>query len=73
MALSRLAKEFPTGEDLDRAIQRTVAFVGQLPKEDRYRPLAGGDQASFLSLSHEDFTAEDAGIFPRRLALAILV
>ena len=24
-----------TGEDLDRAIQRAVAFVGQMPKEDR--------------------------------------
>jgi DNA-binding NarL/FixJ family response regulator len=34
-----LAKEFTTGEDLDRAIQRAVAFVGQLPKEERNRPI----------------------------------
>src|SRR5437868_3316566 len=33
-----LAKEFTTGEDLDRALQRAVAFVGQLPKEERNRP-----------------------------------
>lgn len=25
-------------EDLDRAIQRAIAFVGSMPKEDRYRP-----------------------------------
>ena len=34
-----LAKEYTTGEDLDRAIQRAVAFVGQLPKEDRLRSI----------------------------------
>jgi CheY-like chemotaxis protein len=34
-----LAKDFTSGEHLDRAIQRAVAFVGSLPKEDRYRPL----------------------------------
>jgi DNA-binding NarL/FixJ family response regulator len=34
-----LAKKFTSGEDLDKAIQRAVAFVGQLPKEDRYRPV----------------------------------
>lgn len=28
-------KQFTTGEDLDRAIQRAIAFVGQMPKEDR--------------------------------------
>jgi hypothetical protein len=27
------------GEGLDEAIQRAVAFVGQMPKEDRYQPL----------------------------------
>jgi DNA-binding NarL/FixJ family response regulator len=27
------------GEDLDRAIQRAIAFVGQMSKEDRYRPI----------------------------------
>ena len=32
-------KQHTTGEDLDRAIQRAVALVGQMPKEDRYRPL----------------------------------
>jgi DNA-binding NarL/FixJ family response regulator len=30
-------KGLTTGEDLDRAIQRAIAFVGRLPKEDRYR------------------------------------
>ena len=32
-------KHHTTGEDLDRAIQRAIAFVGQMPKEDRYQPL----------------------------------
>ena len=32
-------KRHTTGEDLDKAIQLAVAFVGQLPKEDRYRPI----------------------------------
>ena len=32
-------KAFTSGEDLDRAIQRAMAFVGQMPKEDRYRPI----------------------------------
>jgi DNA-binding NarL/FixJ family response regulator len=32
-------KRHTTGEDLDRAIQRAVALVGQMPKEDRCRPL----------------------------------
>ena len=36
-AYACLAKKFTTGEDLDKAIQRAVAFVGQMPKEDRYR------------------------------------
>jgi len=31
------AKQHTTGEDLDRAIQRAMAFVGHMPKEDRYR------------------------------------
>jgi DNA-binding NarL/FixJ family response regulator len=34
-----LAKDFTSGEHLDRAIQRAVAFVGSLPKEDWDRPL----------------------------------
>ena len=38
-AYACLAKKFTSGEDLDRAIQRAVAFVGQMPKEDRYRPV----------------------------------
>jgi hypothetical protein len=32
-------KSHTTGEDLDNAIQRAVAFVGRLPKEDRYRAI----------------------------------
>jgi len=38
-AYACLAKKFTTGEDLDKAIQRAVAFVGEMPKEDRYRPI----------------------------------
>ena len=38
-AYTCLAKKFTSGEDLDKAIQRAVAFVGELPKEDRYRPI----------------------------------
>jgi DNA-binding NarL/FixJ family response regulator len=38
-AYACLAKQFTSGEDLDKAIQRAIAFVGQMPKEDRYRPL----------------------------------
>jgi DNA-binding NarL/FixJ family response regulator len=30
-------KQQTTGEDLDRAIQRAIGFVGQMPKEERYR------------------------------------
>ena len=37
-AYTCLAKKFTSGEDLDKAIRRAVAFVGQMPKEDRYRP-----------------------------------
>jgi len=29
-----LAKKFTSGEDLDKAIHRAVAFVGQMPRED---------------------------------------
>jgi CheY-like chemotaxis protein len=36
-AYACLAKKFTSGEDLDKAIQRAVAFVGQMPKEDRHR------------------------------------
>ena len=38
-AYACFVKQFMSGDDLDRAIQRAVAFVGQMPKEDRYRPL----------------------------------
>ncbi len=31
-------KRFTSGEDLDRAIQRAMAYVGQLPKEDLHGP-----------------------------------
>ena len=37
-AYACFVKDHTTGEDLNRAIQRAIAFVGQLPKEDRYRP-----------------------------------
>jgi DNA-binding NarL/FixJ family response regulator len=32
-------KSHTTGEDLDKAVQRAVALVGQLPKEERYQPI----------------------------------
>ena len=32
-------KQHTTGKDLDKAIQRAVSLIGQMPKEDRYRPL----------------------------------
>ena len=38
-AYACLAKQFTRGKDLDKAIQHAVAFVGQLPKEDRVRPI----------------------------------
>ena len=38
-AYACLAKTFTTGDDLDKAIQRAIAFVGQMPKEDRYQPI----------------------------------
>jgi DNA-binding NarL/FixJ family response regulator len=37
-AYACLQKQVTTGEDLDKAIRRGVAFIGQMPKEDRYRP-----------------------------------
>lgn len=38
-AYACLAKQFTSGDDLDRAIQRAIAFVGQMPKEDRHGPV----------------------------------
>jgi CheY-like chemotaxis protein len=35
-AYACFVKPFTSGEDLDRAIQRAIAFVGRTPKEDRY-------------------------------------
>jgi len=34
-AYACFVKQFMSGDDLDRAIQRAIAFVGQMPKEDR--------------------------------------
>ena len=36
-AYACFVKQFTSGEDLDRAIQRAMAFVGWMPKEDLYR------------------------------------
>ena len=36
-AYACFVKQFMSGDDLDRAIQRAMVFVGQMPKEDRYR------------------------------------
>ena len=38
-AYACLAKQFTTGNDLDKAIQCAIAFVGRMPKEDRYQPV----------------------------------
>ncbi len=38
-AYACFVKQFTSGEDLDRAIQRAMAFVGRMPKEDRHWPL----------------------------------
>jgi len=38
-AYACLVKQHTTGNDLDKVIQRAVAFVGQMPKEDRHPPL----------------------------------
>jgi len=32
-------KEPTMGNDLDKVVQRAVAFLGPMPKEDRYRPI----------------------------------
>jgi DNA-binding NarL/FixJ family response regulator len=34
-----LVKKYTSGDVLDKAIQRAVGRVGQLPKEDRHRPI----------------------------------
>jgi DNA-binding NarL/FixJ family response regulator len=36
-AYAYFVKQHTSGEDLDRAIQRAIAFVGQMPKEDQCR------------------------------------
>ena len=36
-AYACFVKQFTSGEDLERAILRAMAFVGRMPKEDRYR------------------------------------
>src|SRR6185295_17240480 len=41
-----LVKQHTTGEDLDRAIQRAIAFVGQMPQEDRYHSTRNSPSAS---------------------------
>ena len=37
-AYACFVKAFTSGEDLDRAIQRAVAYVGRMPKEDLHGP-----------------------------------
>ena len=36
-AYACLAKKFTTGEDLHQAIERAIAFVGRMPKDDLTR------------------------------------
>lgn len=38
-AYACFVKQFMSGDDLDRAIQRAIAFAGQMSKEDRYRSI----------------------------------
>ena len=38
-AYACFVKQFMSGDDLDRAIRRAIAFVGHMPKEDRYPPI----------------------------------
>ena len=38
-AFACLAKKVTTGEELDGTIQRAIAFVGQMPKEERFPPI----------------------------------
>jgi len=38
-AYACFVKKFTSGDDLERAILRAMAFVGRMPKEDRYRPV----------------------------------
>ena len=38
-AYACFVKQHTSGQDLDKAIQRAVAFVGQMPKEDRYQSI----------------------------------
>ena len=38
-AYACFVKQFMSGIDLDRTIRRAVAFVEQMPKQDRHRPI----------------------------------
>ncbi|OAI48607.1 hypothetical protein AYO43_03570 [Nitrospira sp. SCGC AG-212-E16] len=38
-AYACFVKQFMSRDDLDRTIQRAIAFVGQLPEEDRFRAI----------------------------------
>jgi len=38
-AYACFVKQFMSGDDLDRAIHPAIAFVGQMPKEHRYRAI----------------------------------
>jgi CheY-like chemotaxis protein len=38
-AIACFVKRHMASDDLDRAIQHSIALVGLLPKEDRYRPI----------------------------------
>ena len=37
-AYACFVKRFTSGEDLDRAVQRAIAYVGRMPKEDLHGP-----------------------------------
>jgi DNA-binding NarL/FixJ family response regulator len=38
-AYAGFVKQFMSGDDSDRAISRSIAFVGRMRKEDRYWPI----------------------------------
>lgn len=38
-AYACFVKQYMSADDLDRVVQRAMAFVGRMPKEDRHRPL----------------------------------
>src|SRR4051812_44691544 len=73
-AYACFVKQFMSGEDLDRAIQRAMAFVEQSPRKTGGTAPSRGEVTQlcfFVELGYEAFTAENAAILAHRMALAI--